>query len=433
LIKKISSEFKKIRSSEFNRNFFRLFQGTVAGQLLPIIAAPIISRLFSPDQIGEFAFYTSIISICIGLVCLNIDRAIVLPGNSSEAKRLIEIALKISFRFSVLAFFVLTVLKILHLLNYINDFPWWWFLLSIHIFILGLFQVGNYTLSRNKMFRELGRSRIYNGVSYSILQIASYKLESLGLVASSLVSRSFSSMNYLLQMKKTGNITTKTLLNLPNKFTNFEKTLLKKNKDFLIFGTSISTLNNSSNQLPVILLQSFYSIQSAGIYSWANRIIQMPTGLITQAVNQVFYQDVAQRISDKKPIYTLVKSTTKKLFIIGIIPYTILFLFAPQIFGFVFGSKWILAGEYTRCLIPWLFISFLNSPITGVISAYGQQKIHFYNEIALFFLRFISLLIGYLIWNDAFISVLLFGIVGLMYSVYMYLYLLKIVKKNEPL
>jgi O-antigen/teichoic acid export membrane protein len=433
LIKKINFKLKTITNSEFNRNFFRLFQGTVAAQLLPILAAPIISRLFSPDQIGEFAFYASIISICIGLVCLNIDRAIVLPGNSREAKRLIEIALKISFRFSVLAFIVLTGLKILHLLNYIKDFPWWWFLLSIHIFIFGLFQVGNYTLSRNKMFRELGRSRIYNGVSYSILQIASYKLESLGLVASSLVSRSFSSMNYMLQMKKTGNITTKTLLNLPNKFTKFEKILMKKYKDFLIFGTSITTLNNTSNQLPIILLQSLYSMQSAGIYSWANRIIQMPTGLITQAINQVFYQDVSERIREKKPILNLVKSTTKKLFVIGVIPYAILFALAPQIFGFVFGEKWTLAGEYTRCLIPWLFISFLNSPITSVISAYGKQKMHFYNEIILLIFRFLSLIIGYLIWDDAFMSVLLFGIVGFIYSIYMYFYLLKIVKENEPL
>lgn len=233
-------------------------------------------------------------------------------------------------------------------------------------------------------------------------------------------------------MKKNGDITYKKLLDLPSKFTKNEKILLKKYKDFLIFGTSITTLNNSSNQLPIILLQSLYSLQSAGIYSWANRIIQMPTGLITQAINQVFYQEVSQKISEKKPILNLVKSTTKKLFFIGIIPYAIIFLIAPQIFGFIFGEKWTLAGEYTRCLIPWLFISFLNSPISSVISAYGKQKMHFYNEITLLILRFSSLFLGYLIWKDPFISVLLFGVVGFIYSIYMYFYLLKIVKENEP-
>jgi O-antigen/teichoic acid export membrane protein len=433
LLKKINYKFKKTTRSEFNRNFFRLFQGTVIGQLLPIIAAPIISRLYSPDQIGEFAFYSSLVSIGIGLVCLNIDRAIILPANKSEAKRLIAIALKISFRFSIITFILLILLKFSHFLNYTKDFPWWWFLLCIHIFILGLFQVGNYTLSRNKMFREIGRSRVYNGVSYTILQVSSYKLQSLGLVLSLLLSRCFSSLNYFLQMKKNGDLNFKTLISVTSKFTKIEKKLMKKYKDFLIYGTSISTLNNTSNQLPVILLQSIYSIQSAGIYSWANRIIQMPTGLITQAINQVFYQDVSQKISEKKPILNLVKSTTKKLFVIGIIPYSILFLFAPQIFGFVFGEKWALAGEYTRCLIPWLFISFLNSPITGVISAYGKQKMHFYNEITLLILRFLSLILGYIIWRDAFISVLLFGVVGFIYSIYMYYYLLKIVKENEPL
>jgi len=233
-------------------------------------------------------------------------------------------------------------------------------------------------------------------------------------------------------MKKNGDLNFKVLIGLPSKFTRIEKILMKKYKDFLIFGTSITTLNNTSNQLPIILLQSLYSMQSAGIYSWANRIIQMPTGLITQAVNQVFYQDVSERISEKKPILNLVQSTTKKIFFIGIIPYAILFILAPQIFGFVFGNKWILAGEYTRCLIPWLFVSFLNSPITGVISAYGKQKMHFYNEITLLIFRFLSLILGYLIWKDAFMSVLLFGIVGFIYSIYMYFYLLKIVKENEP-
>lgn len=428
----IKSKLKKITSSEFNRNFFRLFQGTVFGQLLPILAAPIISRIFSPDQIGEFAFYSSIITICIGLVCLNIDRAIVLPANNYESKRLIKIGLKISYRFSLLSLIILLLLKSLCYLNYISDFPMWWFLLSIHIFVLGMFQVGNYALSRYKLFRELGRSRIYNGASFSILQMCSYKLQTLGLVSSLLLSRSFSSINYFVQMKKINAINVKTLTYIHLKFSKTEKVLLKKYKDFLIYGTSISTLNNTSNQLPVMLLQSFYTMQYAGIYSWANRIIQMPTGLITQAVNQVFYQDVSHRISEKKPILNLVKSTTKKLFFIGVIPYSILFTLAPQIFGFVFGEKWVLAGEYTRCLIPWLFVSFLNSPITGVISAYGKQKMHFFNEITLLLFRFLSLLIGYLIWKDPYMSVLLFGCVGFIYSVYMYFYLLKIVKENEP-
>jgi len=432
LLKKISSKFKKFSGSEFNRNFFRLFQGTLVGQILPIIVAPIISRLFSPDQIGEFAFYSSIITICIGLVTLNIDRAIVLPANNNEAKKLIIIALKISLRLSILTLIVLILLKTLSFLNIIKDFQWWWFLLCIHIFILGIFQVGNYTLSRYKLFRELGKSRVYNGLSYSLLQMCSYKLKSFGLVSSLFLSRFFSSINYFVHMKKNGDLNFKVLIGLPSKFTRIEKILMKKYKDFLIFGTSITTLNNISNQLPIILLQSLYSMQSAGIYSWANRIIQMPTGLITQAVNQVFYQDVSERISEKKPILNLVQSTTKKIFFIGIIPYAILFILAPQIFGFVFGNKWILAGEYTRCLIPWLFVSFLNSPITGVISAYGKQKMHFYNEITLLIFRFLSLILGYLIWKDAFMSVLLFGIVGFIYSIYMYFYLLKIVKENEP-
>lgn len=418
--------------SEFNRNFLKLFKGTIIGQVIPIAVSPIISRLYTPDEIGTFALYSSVIAVSINIVCLKFDQAIVLPAKLYEAKRIFSIGLKVSLWISILTFLVLALLKVFVLLRVMTDFSNWWFLLCVHLYFLGIFQANTYFLNRIKAYDVISNSRIFNGVLYSFLQVTLFKFQELGLVLSLFTSRIVTSIYLFWNTgKKDGNMK-RSLLDKKYRFTLFDKALMKKHKDFPIYSTSNSLLNSASNQLPVFLLQYFYSAQVTGLYSWANRIIQIPMGFIISSVQQVFYQEVARKISEGSEIYGLVKKTYKKLLFVGIVPYTLAFLFAPQIFSWFFGSQWTQAGEYTRYLIPWLFVVFLNSPITGIVPALGKQKAYFINELILFFLRAIALALGYFIWNNERLSIAFFGLIGFLYNIYLFFYLLKFAK-NESL
>jgi len=416
--------------SELNKNFIKLFSGTAIGQLVPLLCAPIISRLFTPEEIGVYALYSSIVSVAINIVCLKLDQAIVLPKLRSEALRLYNIANKISVIFSASAVMILTGLKVFAYYGMVDDFSYWWFLLGLHIFALGAYQSATYLLNRSKDFTGISNSRVINGLLNPITQILLFKLNEWGLVLGGFLSRLISSF-YLKRRIKKANISKNMPLNKTLVLSKFDQTLLKKYRHFPLYTSTNSLLNSFSNQLPVFLLDRFYSSYITGLYSWSNRIIQVPMGFITSSMYQVFYQEAASTVAKGEKIYDLIAQTYKKLFLIAILPYTLVFIFAPQIFSLVFGSQWREAGEFTRYLIPWFFVSFLNSPITAVILIFDKQKQHLIFEIILFILRVGSLTLGYILWKSSHHSIILFGIVGFLYNIFLLIYLLYLTKKRS--
>ena len=54
--------------------------------------------------------------------------------------------------------------------------------------------------------------------------------------------------------------------------------------------------------------------------------------------------------------------------------FGILYIVIPGLFAFVFGEEWRVAGEYSRILIPYLFMNFLISPISSIPIILNKQK-----------------------------------------------------------
>jgi O-antigen/teichoic acid export membrane protein len=42
----------QVEQKQYFKNFIKLFSGNTIGQLVPFIFAPIVARLFTPEQIG---------------------------------------------------------------------------------------------------------------------------------------------------------------------------------------------------------------------------------------------------------------------------------------------------------------------------------------------------------------------------------------------
>ena len=51
---------KRISSSDFLKSLAVLMTGTIIAQSIGYIVAPVITRLYTPEEIGEFAFFQRI-------------------------------------------------------------------------------------------------------------------------------------------------------------------------------------------------------------------------------------------------------------------------------------------------------------------------------------------------------------------------------------
>ena len=77
--------FKKLLKSEFSRNVMTLLTGSVIAQFIPLLLTPILSRLFSPEEFGLFAFYISIITLFSAIATGRYELAILLPKDDKKA------------------------------------------------------------------------------------------------------------------------------------------------------------------------------------------------------------------------------------------------------------------------------------------------------------------------------------------------------------
>ena len=78
--------------------------------------------------------------------------------------------------------------------------------------------------------------------------------------------------------------------------------------------------------------------------------------------------------SEHKALFPMLKRTTLQLFLISIIPFSIVFFFGEDLFLWVFGAEWGLSGRISELLAPWLMINFVASPISTIPMVVEKQK-----------------------------------------------------------
>ena len=96
-----------------------------------------------------------------------------------------------------------------------------------------------------------------------------------------------------------------------------------------------------------------------------------------------------------------------------------------ELFGFIFGSNWVVSGTYVKILIPWMFLVFIASPLSTLYSVLEKQQVGLYFNIGLLLSRIIALYIGAMYGGPVF-ALAFFSFTGVIFWGWNNYYLLKI-------
>lgn len=97
------------KRSSFFSNVLKLVSGTTLAQVITILSAPIISRLFAPQAFGVLNVFTSIAGIVSIVICLRYEYAIILPEDDTDAINIFALCLIIAFGISAVAGVILLI------------------------------------------------------------------------------------------------------------------------------------------------------------------------------------------------------------------------------------------------------------------------------------------------------------------------------------
>ena len=369
--------------SNIAKNFFLLFSSSAIAQIIALLLAPFISRLFTPDNFGMIGYILSISGIFTAIGSLTYEKAIVLENDDKKAQDLQFLSLCSSFIFSIILYFSISF-YIKKFSNLESSYLLW----IVPIFFLNNFiNIVFAVLNRDRQYKNIAMIQLLrrSGTAITQLTFGIIGYTAFGLIWGNIFGALFcviyiyilSSLSFSKRKYKLEDI----------------KYVAKKYINFPLYTAPQELINISFAQLPVIILANYYSITILGAYYFAVKIIQLPSVLLGNSIKKIFYKEAAFSRNKMDNLKELYFNLTAILFFISIIPIIISFFFAPDIFSFVFGSDWLFAGKFARWMTLWFGVNFIMIPSRVLFLVFEKQKLLFKIDLIIGIIRFMILLI----------------------------------------
>ncbi len=411
----------RLPAGSFARNVLTLMTGTTLSQALMILVAPILTRLYSPEDFGINALYLAILAILAVVACWRYELAIVLPEKDEDAANLLFLSIIICFGMATLTLVLVALFRspLVQLLGAPELVSWLWFL-PISLIATGLFQAFNYWSTRRRHFKRLAVRQITVSIVTSTTQIGVCSIHRSvsagGLIGGAIVGQIVATSRLAWQVKREEGKFIKERLSSNNL-----KRVFMRYKKFPIYDTWSGLLNTASTMMPVLLLGYFFTPAVVGYYALGQRVLTLPMGVVGGSVAQVFFPRAieARKAGD---LDRLALEMFKRLLAIGFVPILLISIVAPELFALIFGYQWRTAGEYLRWMSLWLLFVFISSPLSTIYTVMEKQREMLVFNIVMFITRLFVIIIGGIYGDDLF-TIALFSFIGVVLYMFNFFYI----------
>jgi O-antigen/teichoic acid export membrane protein len=354
----------------YQKNFFTMLTGNTLSQLIPFIFAPLLGRLFSPEQFGIFNNFLAITSM-IGIISAGrLEMALPLPALKLDAKKILLTGLGITILLTVLSILIPLFSKQIALFYndpYLVNYLWF---VPIGVLSYGLFQLSNNWTLRNKNYRSLSTSKIAqsfinNGIA-AILGYIGWGVQ--GMIFAWLCSQFLAVFILSYPYNKKG------IYQTP--FTVSDaKVVVKKYRDFLTINSLHAFMDLFVNQFLVFwIITLYFGKVELGLFSVMVKYLKAPVVLISSSVSQMFFVEASQSIQNNTSVKEIYFRTLKTTAIFSVPFGLVVYFFGPVIFKLYMGDLWINAGVYAQIYLPVLIMMFFVSPVSSIPILFGKQK-----------------------------------------------------------
>lgn len=376
----------------FARSVIAVASGTAIAQALTVAISPILTRVYGPSDFGALGSFSAIISVVGVIACLRLEHAVMLPDDDAEASRVALAAVATSMGSAALTALVLAVVlspwaglgvdpKLVRVL--------WW--LPVSVFALGVFQVGTQWLARMSSFRAIGRAHVLrsvfaNGVP---LAFASAAIGPLALVGGNVLGQIAASSSTLFASRRS--------LRLPRLRPRAVWDAIRgtyhEHYRFAVYSTPQALLNAANQAMPVAILGIGFDIATIGQYALAHRFLKAPVNLVGQSIRQVLYPRLVRAHREGNMARLAVRSTTM-LGLAVLLPLGLVAAFGPQLFAWLLGDAWFMAGRFASLSSIWMIAAFSNVAAVSMIPILNLQRAHAIFEVVYIGARLAALVLG---------------------------------------
>ncbi len=348
-----------------------LTTGTVLSQVIGYALAPIVTRLYLPEEMGEFDVYLRMVTLIAAVATARYELSLPLPKKDHHSFQLFRLSIRIGLITTAITIFGVLIYLLFAGFGFKNSIYGAALVLATFFFVF--FNTGTNWAIRVKAFRRISIAKILQSGSNNIFRVAFgyLKFGWLGLVIAYVIglfaATSFFFIDYLRNRKKEQYIAS------PAKM----RVLSRTYNDFPRINMPHVLMDTGREFLVALLIVYIFDEAIFGAYSHSIRMLKLPMMVIGAALGQVFFNRCSELYNERKAIYPLVRKMMGYLTLFSILPFALVYFVGEELFAWVFSENWRESGILSEIMVPWLLLNFIASPLSTLPIVIGKQKSFF--------------------------------------------------------
>lgn len=346
--------------------------GAALGQLLTFLALPVLTRLYSPAEMGVLSVFGSFLSMFVVIAGLCYEKAVPIPEEDADAANVVAVCLIATVFVALVALGALYGARdwIANELDAAPLVPYLW-LIPISVLGAGFYQALNGWATRKKTYGRIARTKVAQSLGMVITQLSLgfARVGVVGLLLGDAVGRAAGGTTFLIQALRQDKSAVKEIS------WGRMRAMAKRFLDFPLNATWAALLHTAATALAPLIFAGWFGREVAGQYTAGQRALWAPMSLVAGAIAQVFIAQVATfRRESPDRIMPLFLGTFRRLFLVGLGPILILTAFGGSIFAFVLGEPYREAGVYLQIIGFTQLVQFAVGPVLTVLAILERQR-----------------------------------------------------------
>ena len=409
------------------KNIIKLLSGAGVGSAVGFLAAPVITRLYTPADFGLLALFSSICVLCYPFCTLKYSLAIPLHTDerisiNSVAACLLVLCVNTVILGFILCFFHSSVLSFFDALR-LDVF---WYYIPVAFFLYGVSEILSYYSIRYRRFSTIATVSVVQKIVGVLTKISMglFRFGVTGLLLGNILAESGGLSLYIRTYWKR--------FKVGIAYVKLSKIcfVLKRYTDFPRYRIPSQILLNTAGSLPILYFTWHFGTGATGQLSLALSILSLPVTIGCTCVGRAFYGEIAALGKEKrKEIFSLTLRIMIKLLAIIIVPFLLILCFGSWLFLNFFGPEWTLSGVFARYMSLYLIFRFVYSPVSdGIFNVFECQEILFWLEVSRLTIVVMSLLVAFLYGFSVIDTIIIYSLalmVQYLLSIILVFYILK--------
>ncbi len=411
--------FKLLRASPFVANVVRLAGGSAVGQALVMLSTPLVTRLYSPAEMGIFGMFMTFISFASVGVALRYDFAIAAARDKFEADLLLISSIALAMPCVAIASLGLFGMISFDFLGY-SVLPGWSALaMFVALFATGVFSALRFWYVGRQQFGAISLALISQGAGRATMPVLFgwFSAGWAGLLGGEILGRLLG----VFRLAKGAWPDARKSYSVSSKL-DFKSVLKRYWKYPAVFLPS-SLIDALATSLPLPVISSLFGVGAAGQYFLVYRLASVPAALISAGLADVFHARITDASrTDKNTVHRIMKSAMIKLTGISLGIYVPTAIISPLVFSWVFGAAWQQAGTLMAIQSLACMTGLVVSPLSRALVISKNPEIKFLPDLVRLVIPILALWVSHYLGLSFIYAMIIFAATTAISEVF-YLYI----------